>query len=128
MRALPAGGCPAASQESDTPPTPPAINEKEGADVLANMRGLVPYVTYMIRTILKSREEFMCQFADQDPKQQDPLEVKEATRMTKSGTMTSYKAPWTASMARHALQSAGLAEASINALWLDPHPPTTGDL
>ena len=104
----------------------PVIDKKEDADVVANMRSIVPYTIFLTREMLKSREEFKSQFADQDLWQHQPLEIK-AVESMKSGTMTSYKPPWTASMARNALQTAGMVEASANALWLNPHPPTTGD-
>ena len=129
---LPAGGPPAASQGREVaagaaPLLPPVFDENDDADVVANMRGVVPYVTSMVQDMLQSRDEFKCQFVDQDPRKHQPLEVLAVSSMSKSGTMTSYKAPWTTTMARNALETTGMVEATINALWLDPHPAGSGE-
>ena len=56
-------------------PPVPVIDKKGDADVVASMRSIVPYTIFLTREMLKSREEFKSQFADQDLWQHQPLEI-----------------------------------------------------
>ena len=122
------GGAAATSQGGTQAPAPPmpVIDTQEDVDVVASMRKIVPYTIYHLRLLLNSRPEFKGHFPDGEPASHQPLEIK-SEKITSKGTFTSYKAPWTAQAARDAAASTGMFEASANALWLNPHPPTTGE-
>ena len=103
---------PAASQGGTRDPAPPmpVIDTRENADVLANMRNIVPYTIYHLRLLINSRSEFKGQFPDQEPASHQPLEIKSASA-TSMGTLTSYKPRWTVQAARDAVESTGMFEA-----------------
>ncbi len=42
-------------------------------------------------------------------------------------TLRSFKDPWLAEKAKDALDTAGIYEAGGNAVWINPHPPSSGD-
>ena len=116
-------GIVAAASREGAAPAVPDLDTTEGADVLKNLKVLVPYVLYHVKEILK-RPEFAQQFSDLLPHLHPPLPIQEEGPQE---TLRSFKPPWTTELAKVALITTGMFEASGNLLWCCPYPPVSGN-
>ena len=110
---IPAPLCPTISRDAD----------EQG--VLANMRGIIPYVKFHLKEALRTTEALSRQFPDIALHMHQPLKIKDIEGL-KAEELRSFKHPWDSARAQASLEGASMYEAAGNILWCDPMPPLSG--